>query len=116
MTPGLTLGDDGVATIRLNRPEHLNRLHRADVHALIAHFERLAPEELDGAVQQLVDTLAVQAPLAVRSMKLSLNELARGTVEPAVPQARVAQCAASDDLREGLAAFAERRAPQFSGR
>ncbi|MDE2398917.1 MAG: enoyl-CoA hydratase/isomerase family protein, partial [Burkholderiales bacterium] len=44
MSPTLEFGADGVATVRLNRPAHLNRLHREDLLALLDHFERLADE------------------------------------------------------------------------
>jgi enoyl-CoA hydratase/carnithine racemase len=249
MTPTLTLDDDGVATIRLNRPQHLNRLHREDLQVLRQQFAALAVEprarvlvltgqgrvfcagfhigELDGAddprlfettvealealalpsiarlngslyggatdlalacdfrvgvrgmelrmpaarlglhyyasglqryitrlglpaakrlfllaeavpaealqalgyldelvdadaldaaVARLVHALAANAPLAVRGMKQSLNELARGAADPARLDERIERCAASEDLREGRAAFAQRRAPVFRGR
>jgi enoyl-CoA hydratase/carnithine racemase len=73
-------------------------------------------EHLDARVRQVVDALAANAPLAVRGMKLSLNEVARGTAELATLRAREAACATSADLREGLAAFAARRPPRFHGR
>lgn len=248
MTPTLSLADDGVATLRLNRPEHLNRLHREDVQALRAHFQRLrhaplprvlvitgsgrafcagfnigeldgaadprmfeymvdtlealpvptiarlnggvyggatdlalacdfrvgvtgmelrmpaaalglhyypsglrrfvsrlglqtakrlfllaetvpaeallqmgyldalvAPEELDAEVARLAARLGANAPLAVRGMKQSLNEIAHGEPALAELRERETRCAASADLREGLAAFAERRPPVFRG-
>lgn len=78
--------------------------------------ECVAPEALDAAVARRVAALAAHAPLAVRGMKRSLDEIARGEADPAVLAARVAACAASEDLREGVAAFAERRLPRFIGR
>ena len=44
MTPTLTLDDAGVATIRLNRPQHLNRLHREDLQVLQRQIAALAVE------------------------------------------------------------------------
>lgn len=73
-------------------------------------------DELDAAVTQLTTTLAGHAPLAVQGMKRSLNEVARGVFDIALLREREARCAASADLREGLAAFAARRAPKFEGR
>lgn len=70
---------------------------------------------LDAAVAATVQALAAGAPLALRGMKASLDEIAGGRAELATLRAREAVCAASDDLREGLAAFGERRAPRFRG-
>jgi enoyl-CoA hydratase len=83
----------------------------------IGYLDRLvAADALDACVRRYVDTLAANAPRAVRGMKLSLDELARGRAEASTLRQREADCAASADLREGLAAFAARRPPRFSGR
>jgi enoyl-CoA hydratase len=71
--------------------------------ALPAHVEALAAELLAGA------------PLAMAGMKQSLNEIARGDANAKVLRQRVAACAASADLREGLQAQAEKRKPRFTG-
>lgn len=75
-------------------------------------------EQLDAATEATVQALLAGAPLALQGMKLSLNDTARGPDADAAARiaARVAQCAASADLQEGLAAWAGRRAPRFSGR
>jgi len=52
-TPQLVLGADGVAVVTLNRPQHLNRLHREDLQTLRAQFEQLAG---DASVRALVLT------------------------------------------------------------
>lgn len=75
----------------------------------------VTPEALDDAVRDLTHALAAGAPLAVRGMKASLNDIANGHDEPAALRAREARCAGSEDLREGLRALAERRAPRFGG-
>jgi enoyl-CoA hydratase/carnithine racemase len=71
---------------------------------------------LDDEVGAVAAALAAGAPLAVRGMKQSLDEIARGEFDLPRLRAREAQCAASSDLREGLAAFAARRPPVFTGR
>jgi enoyl-CoA hydratase len=76
----------------------------------------VAPELLDTEVARLAGLLAANAPLALRGMKQSLNEIARGEFELGHLREREALCAASADLREGLAAFAGKRQPRFEGR
>jgi enoyl-CoA hydratase len=78
--------------------------------------ELVAADALDATVQRLAQALEAGAPLALRGMKLSLNEIARGSFDAATLDERVRRCATSDDLREGLAAFSERRSPRFVGR
>jgi len=74
------------------------------------------PAALDAEVERLAASLLAGAPLALQGMKQSLNEIARGEFDLARLRRRESHCATSTDLREGLAAFAERRAPRFAGR
>lgn len=74
------------------------------------------PEALEAEVERLAASLLAGAPLALQGMKQSLNEVARGDLDLARLRQRESRCAGSADLREGLAAFAERRTPRFTGR
>jgi enoyl-CoA hydratase/carnithine racemase len=71
---------------------------------------------LDARVEAFVAALAQGAPLAMRGMKRSLDDCAEGLADLAVIREREALCAASADLREGLAAVRDKRAPRFEGR
>ena len=83
----------------------------------LGYLDRLAePRQLDAEVQRIADALAAGAPLALRGMKASLNEIARGEFDLPALRQREALCAASADLQEGKSAFAEKRAPRFGGR
>ena len=89
----------------------------ADELLRIGYLDALVPAEgLEAAVQALATALLAGAPLALRGMKLSLNEIARGEFNTKRLRLREARCAVSDDLREGLTAFAARRKPVFKGR
>jgi enoyl-CoA hydratase/carnithine racemase len=49
-------------------------------------------------------------------MKQIINQLSSGEFDEAEARAIIRQCSASNDLREGLQAQAEKRAPVFWGR
>jgi enoyl-CoA hydratase/carnithine racemase len=102
----------GVATRLLLACEELEADEMLDVGFLY----RLVPrEELDGAVSALALRLASLAPLAMQAMKRIMRQIARGDVDEAEARRLVATCAASEDVREGLAARRERRMPEFRG-
>jgi enoyl-CoA hydratase/carnithine racemase len=72
-----------------------------------------------GAALDLAREIARLAPLSVRSHKRALNLIAAsGSLDSAaLDELRELERAAfaSDDLQEGLAAFAQRRPPEFKG-
>jgi len=76
----------------------------------------VAADALQASADQLAATLAGMAPLALLGMKKNLNRIARGALDADDLQRDVERAAASHDLQEGRAAWAEKRAPRFSGR
>jgi enoyl-CoA hydratase len=78
--PLLHVADDGRATITLNRPQHLNRLHREDLAALQHHLAAVAA---DPAVRLLVITGRGRAFCA----GFHLGELNEADAAAADPQA-----------------------------
>ena len=67
-------------------------------------------------VDEVATRLAGLAPLSMSNMKRAIEQFAQA--EPDIPKIRdgIRQCQTSDDLREGLSALKERRAPAFKGR
>jgi enoyl-CoA hydratase/carnithine racemase len=80
---------------------------------------RVAPvAELGAATGLLVAELLTCAPLAIGLAKGIIDTSALPALENTLEQEVTAQelCATSDDFREGVLAFAERRPPRFVGR
>jgi enoyl-CoA hydratase len=78
--------------------------------------ELVAPEALDARIAELVAQLAGQAPLAIRGAKHAIDALARGEFDLQEFKLREAQSLRSADLKEGVAAWKEKRAPHFNGK
>jgi enoyl-CoA hydratase len=78
--------------------------------------ELVADDALETRVAALAETVSALAPLAVAGMKKHLNHIARGILDADAFERDVARTLASDDLREGVLAWREKRPPRFSGR
>jgi enoyl-CoA hydratase/carnithine racemase len=81
--------------------------------------DRLVPaDELAGTVEELVNTLVHGAPLALRAIKRAVHGgLDRPLSEGLEHElAELAPLFASEDAREGMTAFTEKRRPTYHGR
>ena len=70
-------------------------------------------EYLDEEVDKLAAILAGNAPLAMRGMKRAINQFARGKLDEAAADLRHRESMRSDEIKEGIKAFAEKRPPRF---
>jgi enoyl-CoA hydratase/carnithine racemase len=77
----------------------------------------VSPAQLAAATDAMADRLAAGAPLAQHVIKVGLSRSLDMTFEQAVAYETQAQAVllGSDDLREGVAAFLEKREPSFRG-
>jgi enoyl-CoA hydratase len=80
----------------------------------IGYLTALAPlEALDEEVDRLASILAGNAPIAMRGMKRTINEFARGKLDEAAADARAIESMRSAEIKEGIRAYTEKRPPKF---
>ncbi|MDF3884866.1 enoyl-CoA hydratase/isomerase family protein [Cupriavidus basilensis] len=93
-----------------------DRLDAAEMLKVGFLTEIVAADTLAQRVDALSATLAGMAPIALLGMKQALNQIARGALDTDALQREIARAEVSADLREGAAAWREKRAAVFTGR
>ena len=87
----------------------------ADSMGLVTRVAELPA--LDRAIEDLVATIAGNAPLTIRAAKAALHRLAaHRRLAAGLDADLISMCYGSADFREGITAFLEKRRPRFAGR
>jgi len=79
----------------------------------------VAAEELEGAAVELAAEIAANAPLSMKGNKLAIETLNANPVLSSAQERELVElresCFSSEDFREGIAAFGEKRKPRWQG-
>ena len=97
----------------------LSEIYDAPTAAALGLVTEVATEEnLEGRVMEFAQALADRAPLAVRLSKTMMAKALTSSLEDSLVDAQMAVMISnpSEDVKEGLSAFREKRAPSFKGR
>lgn len=78
----------------------------------------VAPEELDSKIEWLIARIADKSPTAIRRGKYAMRALASMSFDQGIAytESQIAVLSMTEDAKEGMAAFAEKRKPTWTGR
>jgi enoyl-CoA hydratase/carnithine racemase len=96
----------------------LGRRYSADEALRMGLVHKVLPDgELETFTEQILKTLAENAPLAIANSKTIIEEYVKSSGMPDAARMRTAieRCARSEDYKEGRRAFMEKRKPRFRG-
>jgi enoyl-CoA hydratase len=83
----------------------------------IGYLDAIVPaDELDPSVDALAAVLAANAPKVMRGMKAAINEIARAAFDEEAARRRHQDSLRGEEIKDGIAAFAEKRKPDFTRR
>jgi enoyl-CoA hydratase/carnithine racemase len=96
----------------------LHEIYPAPEALRLGLLTELVEGDLEARTLAFCETLAAKAPLAVRMVKTMMTRALEGTFESSLGDAQLAVMITnpSQDVREGGAAFREKRTPKFEGR
>lgn len=94
------------------------RFDGAEAHSMGLVNAVLPADALEAHVRETAVRIAGNAPLTIASVKRIVHELAREPAQRDVEAVNesIRSCFESDDYREGIRAFLEKRTPRFRGR
>jgi 2-(1,2-epoxy-1,2-dihydrophenyl)acetyl-CoA isomerase len=96
----------------------LHEIYPAAEALRLGLLTELVEGDLEARTLEFAEALAAKAPLAVRMVKTMMTRSLEGTFESSLGDAQLAVMITnpSADVREGGAAFREKRTPKFEGR
>lgn len=76
------------------------------------------PEELDSKIEWLIGRIVDKSPTAIRRGKYAMRALASMSFDQGIAytESQIAILSMTEDAKEGMAAFAEKRKPNWTGR